>query len=163
MAPFAWLILAAYQHTQVRAIAHAPQLIKALSGQTTTCRSIYVPMKRSSISTRQLLRPLSVVVSLAMATILATPVHAEPQQALAILLRQLHAKPLGLYDGVRLLRIDQPGGGSLTLSVSCEREQWRVQNYDKPAGPAVFTDVAFLSAKGIAQTWVCTAPTKVLE
>ena len=121
------------------------------------------PEKQSRMATHPLLRHLGGVVSLATATCLATPVLAEPQQALAILLRQLHAKPLGLYDGVRLLRIDQPGGGSLTLSVSCGREQWRVQTFNRPGGPAVFTDVAFLSAKGIAQTWVCTAPTRVLE
>lgn len=88
---------------------------------------------------------------------------AEPQQALAILLRQLDAKPLGLYDGVRLLRINKPGGGSLTVSVSCEREQWRVQNSDNPQGRPSFYDAPFLSAKGISRTWVCTGPARVLQ
>ena len=88
---------------------------------------------------------------------------AEPQQALAILLKQLDAKPLGLYDGVRLLRINKPGGGSLTVSVSCEREQWRVQNSDNRQGRPSFYDAPFLAAKGISSTWVCTGPARVLE
>ena len=87
----------------------------------------------------------------------------EPQQALAILLRQLDAKPLGLYDGVRLLRINQQGGGSLTVTVSCEREQWRVQNSDNPQGRPGFYDAPFLAAKGISRTWVCTGPARVLQ
>jgi hypothetical protein len=89
--------------------------------------------------------------------------RAEPQQALAILLKQLHAKPLGLYDGVRLFRLNQPGGGTLTLTVSCEREQWRVQNSDNAQGRPSFYDTPFLSAKGIARTWVCMGPARVLE
>ena len=88
---------------------------------------------------------------------------AEPQQALAILLKQLGAKPLGLYDGVRLLRINKQGGGSLTVTVSCEREQWRIQNSDNPQGRPSFYDAPFLSAKGISRTWVCTGPARVLE
>jgi hypothetical protein len=41
--------------------------------------------------------------------------NAQPQQALAILLRELDAKPLGLYDGVRLFRVSTRGGQTLTL------------------------------------------------
>jgi len=67
---------------------------------------------------------------LSAALLLPLRAQAEPPQALAILLKQLQAKPMGLYDGVRFFRIAQPGGGSLTLTVSCEREQWRVQNSD---------------------------------
>ena len=78
--------------------------------------------------------------------------RAEPPQALAILLKQLQAKPMGLYDGVRFFRVAQPGGGSLTLTVSCEREQWRVQNSDSAQGRPSFYDAPFLSAKGVAQT-----------
>lgn len=89
--------------------------------------------------------------------------RAEPQQALAILLRQLDAKPLGLYDGVRLLRINKQSGGSLTVTVSCEREQWRIQNSDTPQGRPRFYDAPFLAAKGISRTWVCTGPARVLE
>ena len=89
--------------------------------------------------------------------------RAETPQALAILLKQLQAKPMGLYDGVRLFRIAQPGGGSLTLTVSCAREQWRVQNSDSAKGWPSFYDTPFLSAKGIARTSVCTAPARVLE
>lgn len=103
------------------------------------------------------------ILSLAMATCMPAIAKAEPQQALAILLRELHAKPLGLYDGVRLFRINQPGGGTLTLTVSCEREQWRVQNSDSAKGQPSFYDTPFLSAKGINRTWVCTAPGRVLE
>ena len=88
---------------------------------------------------------------------------AEPQQALSILLKQLGAKPLGLYDGVRLLRINKQGGGSLTVTVSCEREQWRIQNSDNPQGRPSFYDAPFLAAKGISRTWVCTGPARVLE
>lgn len=100
---------------------------------------------------------------LAIALAMPPTASAETQQALAILLKQLHAKPLGLYDGVRLFRLNQPGGGTLTLTVSCEREQWRVQNSDNAQGRPSFYDTPFLSAKGIARTWVCTGPARVLE
>jgi hypothetical protein len=88
---------------------------------------------------------------------------ADPQQALAILLKQLDAKPLGLYDGVRLLRINTQGSGSLTMTVSCEREQWRVQSSDNSQGRPSFYDAPFLAAPGISRTWVCTGPARVLE
>ena len=77
--------------------------------------------------------------------------------------KAMAAEPLGLYDGVRLLRINKPGGGSLTVTVSCEREQWRIQNSDNPQGRPSFYDAPFLSAKGISRTWVCTGPARVLE
>jgi hypothetical protein len=83
---------------------------------------------------------------------------AEPPQALAILLRELQAKPLGIYDGVRLFRINRRGGNTLTLTVSCEREEWRVQSREN-----AFFDAPFLSAAGIARTWVCMEPVRVLE
>lgn len=89
--------------------------------------------------------------------------EAEPPQALAILLKQLQAKPIGLYDGVRIFHVAQPGGGSLTLTVSCEREQWRVQKSDNAKGQPIFYNAPFLSAKGVAQTWLCKAPARVLE
>ena len=89
--------------------------------------------------------------------------RAEAPQALAILLKQLQAKPMGLYDGVHFFRVAQPGGGSLTLTVSCEREQWRVQKSDNAKGQPTFYDTPFLSAKGVGRTWVCTAPARVLE
>ncbi len=77
--------------------------------------------------------------------------------------KAMTAEPLGLYDGVRLLRINRQGGGSLTVSVSCEREQWRIQNSDNTQGRPSFYDAPFLSAKGISRTWVCTGPARVLE
>lgn len=88
---------------------------------------------------------------------------AEPQHSLAILLKQLHAKPLGLYDGMRFFQLPQPGGGTLTLTVSCEREVWRVKNADTPNVRPSFLDTPFLSAKGIARTWVCISPARVME
>ncbi|MFQ6540063.1 MULTISPECIES: hypothetical protein [Aphanothece] len=108
-------------------------------------------------------RLISVLACLAAAGWLLPAAQAEPQQALAILLKQLQAKPMGLYDGVRLFRLNQPGGGTLTLTVSCEREQWRVQNSDSAKGQPSFYDTPFLSAKGIGRTWVCTGPARVLE
>lgn len=87
-----------------------------------------------------------------------SPAQAEQQQALALLLKHLIAKPIGLYDGVRFFHLTQPGGGTLTLTVSCEREQWRVQS-----SGSFFYDAPFLSAKGIARTWVCTTPARVME
>lgn len=92
-----------------------------------------------------------------------TPAVAEPQQSLALLLQQLQAKPLGLYDGMRLFRVKQPMGGTLTLAVSCEREQWRVQNSDSPQGRPSFYNTPFLSAQGIKNTWVCRTPARILE
>lgn len=88
---------------------------------------------------------------------------AASDQPLAILLKQLEAKSLGLYDGMRLFRVQQPSGGSLTISVSCEREQWRVQNSDSAQGRPSFYNTPFLSAKGISRTWVCTSAMRVLE
>ena len=94
---------------------------------------------------------------------LLPPAQAEAPQALAILLQQLRATPIGLYDGVRLFRLQPPAGGSLTLSVSCEREQWRVQSSDSAQGQARFYDTQFLPAQGVARSWVCTSPLKALE
>ena len=80
------------------------------------------------------------------------------------MLKQLKAQPLGLYDGMRLLRIPQSDGGSLTISVSCERQLWRVQSSQPPAGrPTFYGDSAFLSATGIDRSWVCMGPARVLE
>lgn len=106
---------------------------------------------------------LSVLAGLVAPGSLLHVARAESDQALAVLLKQLNAKPLGLYNGVRLFRLNQPGGGTLTLSVSCAREQWRVQNSDSAKGQPSFYNTPFLSAKGINRTWVCTAPGRVLE
>ncbi|MEB3307626.1 MAG: hypothetical protein VKK98_05685 [Cyanobacteriota bacterium] len=62
----------------------------------------------------------------------------------------IQATALGLYDGHRLFRIGQPSGGRLTLTLSCEREQWRVQSRVSPEGQPSFYDSRFLSAKGIS-------------
>ena len=91
------------------------------------------------------------------------PSAAVDDQSLFILLKQLQAKPLGLYDGMRLFRVQQPSGGSLTLAVSCEREQWRVQNSDSAQGRPTFYNTPFLLAKGINHTWVCTTAMRVLQ
>lgn len=88
---------------------------------------------------------------------------AVDDQSLSILLKQLQAEPLGLYDGMRLFRVEQASGGSLTLAVSCEREQWRVQTSDSAQGRPAFYDTPFLSAKGINHTWICTTAMRVLE
>ncbi len=106
---------------------------------------------------------IAVAGALTLAAAPQAPVQAEAQQALAVLLRQLQAKPLGLYDGMRFFRLSQPGGGSLTLTVSCEREQWRVQSSDNPRGGSSFYDTPFLSAKGIAHSWVCSTPAKTMQ
>ena len=110
-------------------------------------------------------RRLLVAAAACLTAMVLTPLQAEaePPQALAILLKQLQAKPMGLYDGVRFFRVAQPGGVSLTLTVSCEREQWRVQKSDNAKGQPTFYDTPFLSAKGVGRTWVCTAPARVLE
>ncbi len=104
---------------------------------------------------------------LAAASLAAGTAQAEsqrPPQPLAVLLKQLNAKPLGLYDGMRLLRVPQADGGSLTISVSCERQLWRVQSSQTPAGrPTFYGNSPFLSATGIERSWVCTAPARVLE
>mgnify|MGYP006279470353 CR=1 FL=1 len=88
---------------------------------------------------------------------------AEPPQSLAILLNLLKAQSLGLYDGMRLFRVKQPDGGTITLTVSCEREQWRLQSSDPMNGQSSFYGSPFLSAKGIGQTWVCADPVRILE
>ena len=88
---------------------------------------------------------------------------ASADQSVAVLLQQLKAQPLGLYDGMRLFRLPQPAGGFLTISVSCEREQWRVQASDSARGRSRFDDTPFLSANGISRTWVCRSAMRVLE
>ncbi len=115
----------------------------------------------SSSQARRLL--VAAAACLTAVVVMPLQARAEPPQALAILLKQLQAKPMGLYDGVRFFRVAQPGGGSLTLTVSCEREQWRVQNSDSAQGRPSFYDAPFLSAKGVAQTWLCKAPARILE
>ena len=52
---------------------------------------------------------------LAAASLAAGAAQAEsrrPPQPLAVLLKQLNAKPLGLSDGMRLLRVPQPMAAS---------------------------------------------------
>ena len=108
------------------------------------------------------LAPLMLGLGIASPGWLHPAARAEPEQALAILLQQLEAKPLGLYDGMRLFHLPQAGGGTLTLTVSCEREQWRLSSSDSPEGIR-FYRMPFLAATGIARTWVCSAPARVLE
>lgn len=105
----------------------------------------------------------AVLLAVAIAAVAGAASAAAVDQSLAILLKQLQAKPLGLYDGMRLFRLQQPSGGSLTISVSCEREQWRVQNRDSAQGRPSFYDTPFLSAQGISRSWVCTSAMRVLE
>ena len=84
---------------------------------------------------------------LAAASLAAGTAQAEsqrPPQPLAVLLKQLNAKPLGLSDGMRLL--------------------WRVPSSQTRAGRSTFYgNSSFLSATGIERSWVCTAPSRVLE
>ena len=121
------------------------------------------PLMHRRVSHRLL--PVAVAAALAMGIRgAAAEPHVQPDQALAVLLQQLKAKPLGSYDGMRLLRIQEPGGGSLTISVSCERQLWRVLSSQPLQGRATFYgDSPFLSAAGIQRTWVCSAPARALE
>lgn len=121
-----------------------------------TMKAAVPPLMTTHLRRRRLV--LAVAGGLALLAAAMPPAQAEPQQALALLLQHLNAKPLGLYDGMRVFHLTQSGGGTLTLTVSCEREQWRVQS-----SGSSFYDAPFLSAKGIARTWVCTAPARVME
>ena len=115
------------------------------------------------VSHRLLLVAVAAALAMGIRGAAAEP-HVQPDQALAVLLQQLKAKPLGSYDGMRLLRIQEPGGGSLTISVSCERQLWRVLSSQPLQGRATFYgDSPFLSAAGIQRTWVCAAPARALE
>ena len=61
---------------------------------------------------------LALLAAASLATGTAQAESQLPPQPLAVLLKQLNAKPLGLYDGMRLLRVPQADGGSLTISAS---------------------------------------------
>jgi hypothetical protein len=122
----------------------------------------------SCVRRRRARAVLALVLALVLAPLLTgglcnAAAAGQSDQSLAILLKQLQAKPVGLYDGMRLFHLKRPDGGRLTLTLSCEREQWRVQSSDAAKGRASFYDAPFLSAKGIARTWVCTTPARALE
>jgi len=49
------------------------------------------------------------------------------------------------------------------LAILLKQLQWRVQNSDSAKGQPSFYDAPFLPAKGIARSWVCTAPARGME
>lgn len=93
---------------------------------------------------------------------------AAGNSTLAVLLDGLGADLVSLYDGVRFLRIQAPGGRTITLTISCERQQWRVLrlepglkegNRSRPD----FREEPFQPAPGIQTSHWCTDPVRVAD
>jgi len=122
------------------------------------------------------LLPRIAATAAAVATTAALPL-LQPQPAaansdrgstLAVLLDGLDARLTSLYDGVRFVRINAPGGRTLTVTISCERQQWRVLRID-PAlkgasdGRPGFRNESFQPAPGIRASHWCTAPVRIAD
>jgi hypothetical protein len=82
---------------------------------------------------------------------LAVPVGSN----LAVLLQALKAEPLGLYDGVRFVRIDTQDGSRITVTINCEQQRWRVARLEPRDGRTDCRDNPFdpfESAPGIGRS-----------
>ena len=82
---------------------------------------------------------------------------------LAVLLQAAGGQPLGLYDGVRFVRIDASDGTRITVTINCEQERWRVARIEPRTGRADFRDDRFESAAGIGRSRWCTTPVRTME
>ena len=77
---------------------------------------------------------------------------------LGVLLQAAGGQPLGLYDGVRFVRINATDG-----TINCEQELWRVARIEPRTGRAAFRDDRFQSAAGIGRSRWCTTPVRTME
>jgi hypothetical protein len=82
---------------------------------------------------------------------------------LAVLLESLKGQPMGLYDGVRFVRIEAGDGTRIIVNIKCEQNLWRVARIEPVTGPADFREEPFQPAEGIGRTAWCTAPVRVME
>ena len=85
---------------------------------------------------------------------------------LAVLLEALGGERLGLYDGLRFVRLQGPDGTQVTVTIRCEREEWRVlrvERRDRPISRADFRYDPFQPAAGIAASRLCTEPVRTME
>ncbi len=82
---------------------------------------------------------------------------------LAVLLQAAGGQPLGLYDGVRFVRINASDGTRITVTINCEQELWRVARIEPRTGRADFRDDRFQSAAGIGRSRWCTTPVRTME
>ena len=82
---------------------------------------------------------------------------------LGVLLQAAGGQPLGLYDGVRFVRINATDGTSITVTINCEQELWRVARIEPRTGRADFRDDRFQSAAGIGRSRWCTSPVRTME
>jgi hypothetical protein len=93
------------------------------------------------------------------AAVRAAPVGSN----LAVLLQAAGGKMLGLYDGVRFVRINARDGTLITITINCEQELWRVARIEPTSGRADFRDDPFQSAAGISRSSWCTNPVRTME
>ena len=82
---------------------------------------------------------------------------------LAVLLEALGGERLGLYDGLRFVRLQGPDGTRVTVTIQCEQEQWRVLRVERPGHRPDFRDDPFQPAAGIAESRLCTEPVRTME
>ena len=82
---------------------------------------------------------------------------------LGVLLEAAGGKMLGLYDGVRFVRIDASDGTRITVTINCEQQLWRVARIEPSNGRADFRDDPFQSAAGIGRSSWCTSPVRTME
>ena len=82
---------------------------------------------------------------------------------LAVLLQAMGGRVLGLYDGVRLVRIDRPGGTRIIAAIQCEQQLWRVARIEHGNDRPDFRSDPFEPAPGIGRSSWCTSAVRPLE
>ncbi|MCP9823985.1 hypothetical protein [Synechococcus sp. EJ6-Ellesmere] len=116
--------------------------------------------------TRLLSRHLPLLLTAIAGCLVSHPAAAWASPAgsnLAVLLQAAGGQPLGLYDGVRFVRINATDGTRITVTINCEQELWRVARIEPRTGRADFRDDLFQSAAGIGRSRWCTTPVRTME
>lgn len=106
-------------------------------------------------------RLLATAATLSAATVLG--LTAQAGSNLAVLLQSGEARLIGLYDGVRFVQLKTHNGATVTVTIQCETQRWRVARIEPKQGRTDFRDDPFESAPGIGQSSWCTQPVRTME
>jgi hypothetical protein len=120
----------------------------------------------SLIMTSLLPRRLPLLLTAIAGCLISNPAGAFAAQVgsnLAVLLQAAGGEMLGLYDGVRFVRIDTTDGTRIIVTINCEKELWRVARIEPRTGRADFRDDPFQSAAGIGRSRWCTTAVRTME
>lgn len=102
------------------------------------------------------------ITALGLAGLHAAPA-AQAGSNLAVLLQSGEARLIGLYDGVRFVQLKTHNGATVTVTIQCETQRWRVARIEPKQGRTDFRDDPFESAPGIGQSSWCTQPVRTME